>query len=221
MSSKRQGFVFETTASSGTTYRSARWQPSAISTTPYPRELRLACNPCMNCSTIGALCLHIHASRQLRTTCHAGECRSSVSRQAPTKRCPRCTSSSCRPVGYSRWRSESQKSPWFERETIWLESGRGLGENRTTLDKSGESRVAQRCADSALLCGRSPSPCGFIWACRGGDWHFRLKSRGGALKGAHLLATCYSLPRRIAAITRGLRRPCMTATTQRGFSSGA
>ena len=30
-----------------------------------------------------------------------------------------------------------------------------------------------------------------------------------------------SLPRKIAAITRGLRWPCMTATTQRGLSSGA
>ena len=31
----------------------------------------------------------------------------------------------------------------------------------------------------------------------------------------------YSLPLRIAAITRGLRRPCMTAMTHNGFSSGA
>jgi hypothetical protein len=31
----------------------------------------------------------------------------------------------------------------------------------------------------------------------------------------------YSLPLKIAAITRGLRLPCMTATTQSGFSSGA
>ena len=30
-----------------------------------------------------------------------------------------------------------------------------------------------------------------------------------------------SLSLRIAAMTRGLRRPCITATTQRGFSSGA
>ena len=31
----------------------------------------------------------------------------------------------------------------------------------------------------------------------------------------------YSLPLSMAAITRGLRLPWMTATTQRGFSSGA
>ena len=31
----------------------------------------------------------------------------------------------------------------------------------------------------------------------------------------------HSLPRKIAAITRGLRRPCNTATTHNGFSSGA
>jgi hypothetical protein len=53
------------------------------------------------------------------------------------------------------------------------------------------SMAAQRCAYSALLCGRSPIPCGFIWACPAGDGHFRLKSRGGALKCAHLLATCF------------------------------
>jgi len=29
-----------------------------------------------------------------------------------------------------------------------------------------------------------------MWACTGGDWRFRWKSRGGALKGAHLLAPC-------------------------------
>jgi hypothetical protein len=56
------------------------------------------------------------------------------------------------------------------------------------------SGVAQRCAYSALLCGLSPIPCGFMRACSGGDWHFRLKSRGGALKGAHLLATCSCSP---------------------------
>jgi antitoxin VapB len=28
-----------------------------------------------------------------------------------------------------------------------------------------------------------------MWTCPGGNWHFRLKSRGGALKGAHFLAT--------------------------------
>jgi len=33
--------------------------------------------------------------------------------------------------------------------------------------------------------------------------------------------TNYSLPLRIAAITRGLRRPCMPATIHKGFSSGA
>ena len=31
----------------------------------------------------------------------------------------------------------------------------------------------------------------------------------------------YSLPLRIAAIKRGLRRPCITATTHNGFLSGA
>ncbi len=31
----------------------------------------------------------------------------------------------------------------------------------------------------------------------------------------------YSLPLRIAAMTRGLRCPCITATTHNGFSSGA
>lgn len=31
----------------------------------------------------------------------------------------------------------------------------------------------------------------------------------------------YSLPLRIAAIRRGLRRPCITAITHKGFSSGA
>src|SRR5882724_11034988 len=35
------------------------------------------------------------------------------------------------------------------------------------------------------------------------------------------LATHHSLPRRMAAITRGLRRPWITAITIRGFSSGA
>jgi len=59
------------------------------------------------------------------------------------------------------------------------------------LGKTGTgSRVAQRCAYSALLCGPSTIPCGFMCPCSGGDPHFRLKSRGGALKGAHLLATC-------------------------------
>jgi|SRR5271166_1199666 len=32
---------------------------------------------------------------------------------------------------------------------------------------------------------------------------------------------CYSLPRRIAAMTRGLRLPCITATTHNGLASGA
>ena len=34
-------------------------------------------------------------------------------------------------------------------------------------------------------------------------------------------AGLYSLPLKIAAITRGLRRPCMTATIQSGLLSGA
>lgn len=38
---------------------------------------------------------------------------------------------------------------------------------------------------------------------------------------AALIFEAYSLPLKIAAITRGFRRPCITATTQRGFSSGA
>jgi hypothetical protein len=56
------------------------------------------------------------------------------------------------------------------------------------------SRVVQRCAYSVLLCGHSPIPCEFVRACPGDDRHFRLKSRGGALKSAHLLATCSALP---------------------------
>jgi hypothetical protein len=39
---------------------------------------------------------------------------------------------------------------------------------------------------------------------------------------AHGAFKCvYSLPLRIAAMTRGLRCPCMTATTHNGFFSGA
>ena len=43
----------------------------------------------------------------------------------------------------------------------------------------------------------------------------RCRSTAGASSGA------YSLPRKIAAIMRGLRRPCNTAITHNGFSSGA
>jgi hypothetical protein len=58
---------------------------------------------------------------------------------------------------------------------------------RYPLDLHGT--VAPRCAYSALVGGRSPIPCGFMRPCSRGNWHFRLKSRGGSLKGAHHRAT--------------------------------
>ena len=45
-----------------------------------------------------------------------------------------------------------------------------------------------------------------MWARPDGDWHFRLKSRGGALKGAHLLAT-----------SCGYRDPCSHGLTFRAL----
>ena len=47
-----------------------------------------------------------------------------------------------------------------------------------------------------------------MWARPGGDWHFRLKSRGGALKGAHLLATCLDRRSALPTTSCGYRDPC-------------
>ena len=48
---------------------------------------------------------------------------------------------------------------------------------------------------------------------------FRLLGCNSRVRQDCLPSWGYFLPLRIAAITRGLRRPCITATTHKGFSS--
>ncbi len=94
----------------------------------------------------------------------------------------------------------------------------------------------QRRADCALHCA-TPLPTASHYTSRQRFQRnilFLVKVRGSGIAGGRLAGQgsttytklgaglgVYSLLLKIAAMTRGLRRPCITATTHNGFSSGA
>ena len=65
---------------------------------------------------------------------------------------------------------------------------------RTNWDRDLTFRGGRQTAPASALprfAAIPPTPSGFMWAFPGDDWHFRLRNRGGSLKGAPFLATCF------------------------------